>query len=557
MLTFEQGKAFFGLLLQVFDQHCQELNTLDSVVGDGDHGYTMQRGFHAVVQKFNDSECRDFGQLFDLAAIEFAENSGGAIGPILSAFFSEGGTLFKDKTLLSTQDIAQFFRQGAESIMQVGGAVPGQKTILDGILPVSDYLHQNTNESLNDVLQNAWEVSQKAAFSTREMIAKQGRARFLKEKSLSYQDAGATSFSWIVYALWRAAKGEIPIKEDAPLHELAFQPYGKFINNPETLVAQDNRGLALAYSKLVSLNSDGILTRTRRKPKGKVGIAIGHGGGHTPSMGGFVGPGLLDTDVYGPIYTCASGIKIFKAIEYAERGAGVVLLVSNHSGDVLNARIAERRARQAGIPIELIFLGDDIATATRDHLNERRGLGGLLFALKIGGAAAERGYSLEQVASLMRMTNERTATLSVALSAPTHPITGLPLFEAKENHLEIGTGIHGEAGVYSGELKSADEIVELIMAQLIKDLSGFKEDQYLVFLNGMGGTSRMELHILFQSAYSLLQYRKIKPVGCVVDSYFTNQEMKGFSISLCAATLEMEELWNDPASGACFRWPYQ
>jgi len=412
MLTFEQGENFFALLKQVFDQHCLELNELDSTVGDGDHGYTMQRGTTEIYKRISKANCHDFADLFDTAAIAFAEGSGGAIGPILSAFFAEGGVLFKGKCNLSTGDLAVFIENGAEAIMQVGGAVPGDKTILDAMIPAYKYLLQNEDQSPQAALEQTWQIAKRAAEETAKMIARQGRARFLKENSRDYQDAGATSFSWIIYALWQAALNEkAHITDETSL--IAFQPHGKFINEPAEIVHEDNRGLSLAYPELVKLTDDEVLIRARQKEPGKVGIAIGHGGGHTPSMGGFVGYGLLDADVYGPIFTCASGVKISRAIQYADRNAGVILLVSNHTGDVLNAKLAERRAEQAAIPVELVLSSDDIATASRSQFIERRGLGGLLFTLKIGGAAAERDYPLGKVAEIMKKTNERTASLSI------------------------------------------------------------------------------------------------------------------------------------------------
>lgn len=548
MFTIKQGKNFFLILKQVVDQQCLALNQLDAVIGDGDHGTTMQRGVNEIFNAIYKTDCQDFAELFDLAAIAFAEGSGGAIGPILSAFFAEGGALFKGKTALSTQDLAALFKNGAGAIMQVGGASPGEKTILDAIVPAYENLAAHGNESPADILEETLQVTKNAAEGTKSMLAKQGRARFLKENSINYQDAGATSFSWIVYALWKAATGESPDPVGNELPQQDLQPHAKFINSPEDMVRQDNRGLALAYPNLVKCSDDGVLIRARSKERGKTGIAIGHGGGHTPSMGGFVGPGLLDADVYGPIYTCAAGVNIFKAVQHADRGYGVVLLVSNHSGDVLNARLAARRAEQAGIPLEMVLCSDDVATAPRSQILERRGLGGLLFTLKIGGAAAEQGDDLHSVASLMRTTNERTASLSVALN---------PSCETEQDHLEIGTGVHGEAGVYSGTLKSADDVVNMVMEKLMKDLESFPEKRYLIFINGSGGTSLMELHILFQKAYDLLMQYGIQPAGSVVGSFFTTADTKGFSISLCVLTDEMEMLWNEPASGPCFHWPYE
>jgi dihydroxyacetone kinase-like protein len=321
------------------------------------------------------------------------------------------------------------------------------------------------------------------------------------------------------------------------------------------MVAEDNEGLALANPEILTYLPEGYLIRSKLKDPGKVGLAIGHGGGHTPSMGGLVGQGLLDSDVYGPIFTCASGVKICRAIELANRGAGVALLISNHSGDVLNARLGIRRAEQLGIPVEAIYLGDDIATAPRDQFEQRRGLGGLLFALKIGGAAAENGQELAEIARLMRKTNQRTATLAVAVRPPTHPATGMPLFDMPAGQVEIGTGVHGEVGVYRGDLVPADQVVDMVLEKLVEDLSEFSEKQLLVFINGSGGTSRMELNILYRRVHQSLLRQGFTISGSIVESLFTTQEMGGFSLSLCAVDKELLDYWQHPASAVCFRWP--
>jgi len=202
------------------------------------------------------------------------------------------------------------------------------------------------------------------------------------------------------------------------------------------------------------------------------------------------------------------------------------------------------------------MLSDDIATAPRDRYLERRGLGGLIFALKIGGAAAEEGNSLTEVAALMRKTNQRTGTLSVAVKPPTHPATGELLFEMPPGEIEIGTGVHGEVGVYRGPHLAADEIIDLLLQKLIADLEVFRSSDYLVFINGAGGTSKMELHILYQSVVHQLDVRGLKIAAGIADSFFTTGEMGGFSLSLCAVDREMLRFWNSPASAPCFRWPY-
>jgi dihydroxyacetone kinase-like protein len=250
-------------------------------------------------------------------------------------------------------------------------------------------------------------------------------------------------------------------------------------------------------------------------------------------------------------------VRIARTIELANQGAGVALLISNHAGDVLNARLALRRAQQAGIPTEGILLGDDLSTSPRSALHDRRGLGGLLFALKTGGALAELGGDLQEVAKVRRKTNERTATLAVAVKAPIHPLTGQPLFDLPPGQIEIGAGVHGEPGVYRGKHLPANAIVDLLIERLVEDLRGFEEPRLLVFVNGSGATSRMELHSIYRRAHEQLTALGYQIAAAVVESLFTTQDMGGFSLSLCAADDELLEYWHAPASAPAFRWPYR
>jgi len=427
---------------------------------------------------------------------------------------------------------------------------------LDALDPAVKALETSKTQPMELALKAAITAASNGAEKTASMVAKQGRARFVGDRSKGFQDAGANSVILILQALLDAAAGvTAPVKQIEHKTGEEKQPAGKLINRAEDMVVEDNQGLALAYPQLVRLTDDNILVRSTPKASGKVGLAIGHGGGHTPSMGGFIGPGLLDADAYGPIFTCASGVKIAKAIEVADHGAGVVVLVSNHAGDVLNSRLGIRRAQQQGLEVESVLLGDDIATAPRDRMDDRRGLGGMLFALKIGGAAAEAGKSLTEVIRLMRKANERTVSLAVSVRPPTHPATGKPLFEMPEGQIEIGTGVHGEVGVYRGNLLSADEVIDLLMERLLGDLEGISADQMLVFINGSGGTSKMEMHILYRRVAQVLAEKGITVGGVVIDSLFTTQEMGGFSLSLFAADDELIYWWNQKASGPSFRWP--
>jgi len=551
MFKLKDLPGLFSIYRERFDEKLSELNELDSAVGDGDHGFTMSRTMQAAERaarrKFN-----DIGQGFDAVAEAMAENAGGAIGPLLASFFAEGGIVFKGMKEIRHQEFKVFLTNGLLAVQDIGGAKPGDKTLVDALAPAAEAA---IGEDLETALQKAAAAARDGAEKTAQLTAVLGRASFAADRSVGHQDAGATSIAliletWLDYMQGTRSQKVLPMDTDA------YQPPpGKLINLPVEMISEDNQGLSLLYPDLVRLTEDGLLLRSKLKEQGKVGIVIGHGGGHTPSMGGFVGPGLIDADVYGPVFTCASGLSIAKAIAAGDRGAGVVLLVSNHAGDVLNARLGVRRAHQQGVVVESVLMGDDIATAPRADFHKRRGLGGILFGLKIGGAAAEAGRPLQEVVDLVRKTNERTATLSVAVRPPTHPATGLPLFELPDGQIEIGTGVHGEVGVYRGPHLPADEIVDMLLERILSDLDSFNLENALVFINGAGGTSKMELHILYRRAFQEISDRGTKIIAGVAESYFTTQEMGGFSLSVCAVDQEMINLWNHPASSPCFRWP--
>ena len=555
MFTTDQFKDLFSLLRQEFTTNQSALNQLDSAVGDGDHGYTIHRAMRAAESAASGS-FQDLGKTFDAVAEAMAEQAGGAIGPLLAALFAEGGIVFAGKTRAGLDDFKEFLAGGLQAVKEIGGAQPGDKTLVDALEPAAAALESGSYPSLEAALQAAAEAARQGAESTREMTAARGRASFSPQRSLGHLDPGATSLAIILEAMadfLGGARASTAAQEEAGEFT---PPPGKLVNHPDLMVQQDNQGLAACYPDLVRLSPQGILLRAREKKAGRTALVIGHGGGHTPSMGGFVGPGLLDGDVYGPIFTCASGVAISRAIAAADRGGGVVLLISNHAGDVLNARLALRRSRAEGTAVEPVYLGDDIATAPREMLQDRRGLGGLLFALKIGGAAAEEGKGLEEVAALMRKTNQRTATLSVAVKPPTHPATGQPLFEIPPGEIEIGTGVHGEVGVYRGPQLAADQIVDLLLDRLLEDLDEFLPGRLLLFINGSGGTSQMELHILYRRAFEQIKARGLESAAGVVGSFFTTLEMGGFSLSLCALDWEMESYWELPASSPAFRWPF-
>ena len=558
---FDQQKAqsLFSLLRARFSEEKGRLNRLDSAIGDGDHGTTMARAFQAAEKRVLAWNFVDLGALFDAAADAITETTGGAIGPLISALVAQGGTAFDGETEVDMDTIVHCFEPGVDAVQVVGRAEVGDKTLLDALVPAVNALTAHVDEEPQVAFDAARDAACQGAASTAEMVATHGRARFLGDRARGHEDPGANTICILIETCRDLIAGEriSPLDEGTKRASPTPPPAGKLLNDPAHMIDEELEGLALAHPRYIrQTEHPGVLARAHPKEQGKVGLAIGHGGGHTPSMAGFIGEGLLDSDAYGPLFTCASGVRIAHAIEAANRGAGVVLLVSNHTGDVLNARLARHRAEQLGIQTRMTLLTDDVATAPRKRYQERRGLGGLLFALKVGGAAAEAGADLKEVAQLIKQVNERTATLAAAVRSGTHPATGEPLLALESGQIEIGTGVHGESGVYTGPQLPADEIAQRIVARLVEDLCDLIEDDKIwAFVNGSGGTSMMELHIVYRSVVRALEKHGLQVADGVVNSYFTTQEMGGFSLSLCAPKDALIDWWTAPARSAYFHQP--
>ncbi len=559
MLDQQKARALFSLWRARFARQEQRLNALDRAIGDGDHGNTMARAFQAAEKRVLTEDFADLGALFDAAAATIAESAGGAIGPLISALIAQGGTAFDSATEVEMSTIVRCFELSVDAVQNVGHAEVGDKTLLDAFVPAVNALRAHSDTEPCAAFDAALKAARQGAANTAQMVATHGRARFIGQRARGHEDPGAHSICVLIEACRDLIAGERadPRNVGAAPPSPTPPPAGKLRNDPAHMIDEELEGLALAHPHyLRQTEHPGVLARAHPKAAGKVGLAIGHGGGHTPSMAGFIGEGLLDSDAYGSLFTCASGVRIAQAIEVAGRGAGVVLLVSHHTGDVLNARLALHRAEQLGLQARMVLLTDDVATAPRERYQERRGLGGLLFALKVGGAAAEAGASLDEVEQLIKRVNERTATLAVAVRSGTHPTTGEPLLTLAPGQIEIGTGVHGESGIYSGPHLPADEIAERIVGRLVEDLDGLIQDESVwAFVNGSGGTSMMELHIVYRGVVRALERRGLHVADGVVNAYFTTQEMGGFSLSLCALDEETAKWWSAPARSAYFHQP--
>lgn len=326
----------------------------------------------------------------------------------------------------------------------------------------------------------------------------------------------------------------------------------KIIDNKETLVQDMLQGYAMAFPNRVKIIEDNILVRKIKKSDDKVAVIMGNGSGHEPCAIDLVGYGLFDANVCGNIFTAPTPIDMIKAIKEVNSPKGVLILVSSHQGDILNAKMAVRLAKAEGIEAQMIVLWDDISSAPKETMSERRGAAGLFFAFKMISAAAEMGMQMQELLALAENIRDDIRSLSVAVSGGTHPQTGLKTFQLPEDEIEVGMGVHGEAGSGRIKLCPARELTEYMMSQLFADAELKDGDKVMVLVNNSGATTRMELLIVYKNICEFLGARGVEVVRNFVGTYVTTQESQGFSIGICKSREEYLEYYDFKADSPLF-----
>lgn len=326
----------------------------------------------------------------------------------------------------------------------------------------------------------------------------------------------------------------------------------KMINKPENLTKELLEGFSMAFPDKISLTDNRIVTRNTPKAEAKVALVTLGGTGHEPGLSGFVGEGILDASVPGEIFAAPAPDRCLDAIKKADRGAGVLFVVLNHAGDVLTANYAMEMARQENLRVRMILIHEDIASGPVDKPEERRGLVGILPVIKIAGAAAEAGLSLDDVFSIAQKVERNTRTLAVAFTIATHPVTGEAISTIPENEMIMGMGQHGEVGGHQMSIRSADETADLMLQKLIEDLSVKKGENLLVILNGAGATTLMELFIVFRRVQQALGEKGITVIRNRIGEFITTQEQAGFQINLTRLDDTLIKFWDAPCDAPYF-----
>ncbi len=328
----------------------------------------------------------------------------------------------------------------------------------------------------------------------------------------------------------------------------------KLINDPEAVTAEAVEGFVLANEGLVTQLEGLVVGRVGGAIPGKVGLVSGGGSGHEPLHAGFVGEGMLDAAVPGAMFTSPTPDPIVVATRAANSGAGVLHIVKNYTGDVLNFETAAELADAEDIEVATIVVNDDVAVQDSLYTAGRRGVAGTVLVEKIAGAAATRGDDLAGVLAIATRVNANVRSMGVALSACTVPHAGKPSFDLTDDEIEIGIGIHGEPGRARIPLVNADAITDLLLDPVVEDLGLTSGEEVLLLVNGMGGTPASELSIVYRHARKRLEEQGIVVSRSLVGNYVTSLEMQGASVTVLRLDAELTALYDAPVKTAALRW---
>lgn len=319
----------------------------------------------------------------------------------------------------------------------------------------------------------------------------------------------------------------------------------KLINDPDRVVTEMLQGMAIANPNIVYHKGFEVIARKNKTEK--VGIVSGGGSGHEPAHGGYVGKGMLDAAVAGNVFASPSPDRILKGIQEAHTGKGVLMIIKNYSGDIMNFEMAKELAEMEGFNIKSVIVKDDVAVPDSTYSTGRRGIAGTIFVHKIAGAKAEEGGTLEEVSIVAQKTSDNTRSMGMAMSSCILPGVGKPGFVLKKNEIEIGMGIHGEPGIQKTNIKTAKEIVEILCHKILNDMD-YANSEVAIIVNGLGATPTMELYIIAKEVDKLLKMKNINPYKYFVGNFMTSLEMAGCSISLLKLDTELRQLLDAPCN---------
>lgn len=528
------------------------LTAIDSAVGDGDHGIGMKNGMQAAQCYLEGaSEETNVYALYATMAEKMQAAMGGASGMIFSTLFAGRAAQKEPAAEISPLDLANQMQEGLQAIQELGHAQIGDKTMVDALAPAVEAMLRNT-ESFERMFEAGCKGAYEGMLRTKEYTARFGRAKSLGKRAIGHQDAGATS-TWLIFLAMKdfvtGQKSPDPVLEKQTLCEntVDIKWKKKIINNPDDVVAEEAEGFLAAFGeKLTAV--PGVKGLIKKEiPEGKVALVIGGGSGHEPMFGFFLGENLADAAANGNVFASPDPVTIAATARAASRGAGIMFLYGCYAGDNLNFDKAASTLEKEGVPVKTIRVWDDIASAPRERITDRRGIAGDVLMLKIAGAACAK-LDLEGAYRVTAKARDNLYSIGVGLEGATIPGQKDPIFTLPADEMEYGLGIHGEPGVERRKMESADEIVENLYSAIIEESGIAAGDTVCTYVNGLGSTTLMELMIMNRKLSQLLRRDGIIVHDMDVNSLVTTMEMAGASISIMKMDDELLHYYDMPCS---------
>ncbi len=559
MKTMNYGQVW-DMLMAAADRiiQCEPyLTKIDSAIGDGDHGIGMKNGMLAAKAYLEGAkEETNVYALLDGVAQAMQNAMGGASGIIFSSLFAGDAAGKPPSRELTPRDLAEQMAAGLANIQQVGHARPGDKTMVDALAPAVEAMSAQT-ETFGQMLRAGTEAAAAGVERTKAYVARFGRAKSLGPRAVGFQDAGATSTWLILLAMLDYVAGtHTPLPEAAPEtgEEVAVKWKKKIMNDPADVVREEAEGFLAAFGKDFAA-VPGVNGMVKKEiPQGKTALVIGGGSGHEPMFGFFLGKNLADAAANGHVFTSPDPITIAKTAEAANRGGGVLFLYGNYAGDNLNFDKAAGMLEEKGIPTRTVRIWDDVASAPKERITDRRGIAGDVLALKIAGAACAV-LPLEEAYRVSAKARDNLYSVGVGLEGATIPGQKEAIFTLPPDEMEYGLGIHGEPGIARRKMQTADEIAENLLERILQESGIQAGDEVCTYVNGLGSTTLMELMILNRKLRLLLEEKGIRIHDMDVNSLVTTMEMAGASITVMKLDEELRTYYDMPCSSPYYKKP--
>ena len=523
---------------------------LDAAAGDGDFGAILARAGRLVLAALADVDASDGDGEVLLAAAHAVASVGGTTGPLWGTGLLRAGDAVG-------RGPAAALRAAADGIAEIGGARAGDRTLLDALLPAVHALETGADPAA---------AADQGAAATAGMTARRGRASYVPGGGVGHVDAGAQAVADLIAAALSPTNGELPVEQGAAPEAAAAASPGHIVADPDRLVDDAVAGLiAAGGGRLRASYQPRFVARTDAPRSGLVALISGGGSGHEPMHAGLIGPGLLAAACPGEVFASPSAHAVHAAIASVDSGDGVLMIVKNYTGDVLNFRLGADLARRDGHRVETVLVADDIALDgialedTGEQVDEeegvgRRGVAGTIVVEKMCGAAAEAGADLAALAALGRRVAGATRSIGVSVSGVTLPSGGVAAITLAAGEQEFGVGIHGEAGRERSDAQRADHLVARMCDALLagrRDLPALGAE-VLLYTNGLGGIAGLELSAVHGYAVRHLQEAGVRVSRSMAASLVTSLGMVGFSLTVTPLDAGLTALWDAPCASAAW-----